>query len=229
MKPSLISCIVPVLNGDRFLGESLESILSQSYRPLEVIVVDDGSTDGTAEVVAAFGDRVTYWWQATAGAAAARNLGLKMAQGEFISFLDADDLWHPEKLARQVARLRQRTDIDLCLTCFQNVWMPELAEEEKRYQEHPLSRPSSAYSLCTLLARRAVFERFGNFNKDLRHGENLIWFFGAAERGAVIEILPDVLMYRRFHLNNLTRNNGLDGFFPILRAWRDYQRRPVSG
>src|SRR5262249_17267514 len=131
MEQSLVSCIVPVFNGERYLGETLDSILAQTYRPREIIVVDDGSTDGTAAVVAAYGKRVTSVWQANAGEMAARNRGLTRARGEFIAFLDADDLWHPEKLARQIARFQERPEIDLSFTRFQNFWVSELATEER--------------------------------------------------------------------------------------------------
>jgi len=100
MKESLISCIVPVFNGERYLPEALQSILSQSYRPLEIIVADDGATDRTAEIAAAFKARVRYMKQDNAGSAAARNLGIHAASGDLLAFLDADDLWHAEKLER---------------------------------------------------------------------------------------------------------------------------------
>ena len=102
MTPGLISCVIPVFNGERYLGEALESVLAQSYQPLEVIVVDDGSTDETAEVARRYGERVRYVWQPNAGETAARNLGLTAAHGEFIAFLDADDVWDSEKLERQI-------------------------------------------------------------------------------------------------------------------------------
>jgi len=226
MKHDLISCIVPVFNGERYLGETLDSILAQTYQPLELIVVDDGSTDGTATVAASYGKRIRYLWQTNAGEAVARNQGLSAAQGEFIAFLDADDLWHPEKLARQMARLQERPELDLSFTRHQNFWMPELAEEAKLYQKQWLAQPLSAYFLSTLLTRRAVFTKFGNFNtNDHPASASMVWFLRAAERGAVIEILPEVLTSRRLHSANLSRTNTLEGMFPILRAWRDYQRR----
>jgi glycosyltransferase involved in cell wall biosynthesis len=107
MKESLISCIVPVYNGERYLGETLDSIFAQTYQPLEIIVVDDGSTDGTATVAASYGQRVRYLCQTNQGKAAARNRGFGAAQSEFIAFIDADDLWHPEKLTRQITRLHE--------------------------------------------------------------------------------------------------------------------------
>src|SRR5438093_12571348 len=109
MKQSMISCVVPVFNGERYLAEALESILEQSYRPLEIIVADDGSTDGTRAVVAHYGTQVRYLWQPNSGPAAARNLGLSAARGEFVAFLDADELGHPEKLERQMARFAARS------------------------------------------------------------------------------------------------------------------------
>ena len=226
MKESLISTIVPVYNGDRYLRETLDSILSQTYRPLEIIVIDDGSNDGTGRVVAEYGERVRYVWQTNAGETAARNRGLALAQGEFVAFLDADDLWHPEKLVRQMARFRERAELDLSFTCFQNFWVPELAQEEERYRQHSLSKPLCGYSICTLLARSTAFERFGRFTDDgSRTPQNMIWFLHASEQGAAIEVLSEVLMYRRFHSNNRSRQVGLDLFFPILKEWRDYQRR----
>src|SRR5215471_9275789 len=122
MKPSLISCVVPVFNGERYLSETLDSILAQTYRPLEIVVVDDGSTDRTADVVASYHDEVHYFKQANTGVPAARNLGISRAAGAFIAFLDADDLWHPEKLERQMACFKARPELEICLTHVQNFW-----------------------------------------------------------------------------------------------------------
>jgi glycosyltransferase involved in cell wall biosynthesis len=231
VKESLISCIVPVYNGERYLRETLDSIFAQSHRPLEVIVVDDGSIDGTAATVVDYGERVHYLWQTNAGEAAARNRGLTVAHGELIAFLDADDLWHPEKLARQVWRLRERPEIDLSFTGFHNFWIPELAEEERRHEGSPLSQPQYGWSTSTLLAPRAIFTRFGNFGADrptAAGSESMIWFLRAAEQGAVIDVLPDVLMRRRLHAANVSRRNPVETFLPILKEWRDHQRRRIT-
>ena len=232
MEGSLISCIIPVYNGERYLQEALDSILAQTYRPLKVIVADDGSTDGTAEVAVAYGERLTYLWQSNQGYAAAKNLGLRAAEGDFIAFLDADDLWHPEKLAKQMARLRERPEIDLCFTRYKNFWMPELAEEERRYQGHAHSQPQSSWSISTLLVRRAAFERFGVFHDGTRGLENMTWFLRSAGRGAVIEVLTDILMYRRFNTESFTRRGPAEVYgnlLPILKEWRDYQRQRETG
>ena len=102
----LISCIIPVYNGQRFLAESLDSIFAQTYRPLEVIVCDDGSTDGTAHVAAEYPQPLVYIHQPNQGSPRARNCGIRAAKGDFLAFLDADDLWRSEKLTRQMARFQ---------------------------------------------------------------------------------------------------------------------------
>src|SRR5215470_4562642 len=206
MTAPLISCIIPVFNGERYLREAVDSILQQGYRPLEIIVVDDGSRDGTAAVAASYGEQLTYLRQANAGPAAARNLGLSVARGEFIAFLDADDLWHPEKLACQMARFTARPELDLCLTHVQNFWTPELQEQVRRFTNHPLAKPFPGYVAPALLARRTFFHAIGGFNADLRHGDVKDWFLRVAEQRAVVEVLPDILVHRRLHETNMSHD-----------------------
>jgi glycosyltransferase involved in cell wall biosynthesis len=231
MKLPLISCIVPVFNGERYLGEALESILKQSYRPFEIIVADDGSTDGTVTVVNGYGDRVRYLKQSNAGVAAARNLGLAAAQGEFVAFLDADDLWHSEKLERQMARFASRPELDYCLAHVQNFW--EIPEEQKRFANHRIAKPLPGYSTCTLLARHRLFATVGQFNAAVNRADDTDWFLRASESGAVMEMLPDVLLYRRLHQTNISRvraANSREQYLLMLKATLDRRRRqnPVA-
>jgi glycosyltransferase involved in cell wall biosynthesis len=201
----LISCIVPVFNGERYLREAIDSILAQSYSRLEVIVTDDGSTDGTPMVIAGFGNRIRSLRQVNQGPATARNLGIRAARGEFVAFLDADDLWHPEKLERQIARFQARPKLQYCLAHAQNFWVAEMRAEAAKYQSHRISQPLPGYVTQTLLARRTVFDMVGMFDTTLAHGDSTEWFLRAAELGAVMEVLPDVLTYRRLHPNNRSR------------------------
>jgi glycosyltransferase involved in cell wall biosynthesis len=228
MKEFLISCIVPVFNGERYLAEALESILEQSYRPIEIIVADDGSTDGTADLIAHYGEQIRYLRQPNAGPAAARNLGLTAAQGEFVAFLDADDLWHPEKLKCQMDRFLARPELDYCVAYVQNFWMPELREEEEKFRGHRISKALPGYSTATLLSRRSFFDAVGQFNPALEHGEGTEWFLRAAEHGAIMELVPDVLLYRRLHQNNRSRlraSMSRDLYLQILIAYLDQRRR----
>jgi len=205
MNKSLISCIIPVFNGERYLKEALDSILAQTYRPLEIIVADDGSTDGTATVVSGYGDQIRYMFQANAGPSAARNLGLSAVEGEFVAFLDADDLWRKEKLALQMVRFEIRPELDLCVTMVQNFWVSELHQEEEQFRKHRIMQPVPGYSSVTLLARRMLFEKVGEFNDSLRHADDTDWFLRAVEQGVAMELLPDVLVYRRLHQTNRSR------------------------
>src|SRR5262245_64311987 len=122
----LVSCIVPVHNGERYLAQAIQSIIGQTYSSLEIIIADDGSTDGTRDVAAGFGGRIQYLHQLNSGAASARNLGLRGANGEFVAFLDADDLWLPEKLERQMKCFMARPELGYCVTYVQNFWDPEM-------------------------------------------------------------------------------------------------------
>jgi len=227
MQSPLISCNVPVYNGERYLKEALDSILVQTYRPLEIIVVDDGSTDGTAEVVAGYNEGVRYVWQPNSGPAAARNRGLSLVQGEFVAFLDADDLWHPEKLERQMARFQDRSELDYCVAHVQNFWIPELREEAEKFRDHRISKALPGYVSSTLLARRSLFDAVGQLNPTLGHGDSTEWFLRAAECGAVMELLPDVLLYRRLHQANRSRllaSQSRKQFLGILKATLDRRR-----
>jgi glycosyltransferase involved in cell wall biosynthesis len=227
MNHSLISCIVPVFNGERYLRETLDSIFAQTYPRFEVIVVDDGSTDGTAAVVAAFGERVRFLQQRNQGPATARNLGVGAAAGEFVAFLDGDDLWHPEKLDRQLACFASDPSLDLCVTHVQNFWIPELSAEAERFRDNRLARPAPGYVTQALLSRRALFDRVGLFNPAIRHGDAQDWFLRAAEAGAVMKLLSDVLVYRRLHHGNFSRqiSETLDDHLRIVKASLDRRRR----
>ena len=108
-----VSAIIPTYNHERFIGEAVDSVLAQTLLPLEVIVIDDGSTDDTAEVLARYGDRIRVIRQDNAGVAAARNAGIAAARGEYLAFLDSDDSWYPHKLELQMARFASQQDLGL--------------------------------------------------------------------------------------------------------------------
>ncbi|SRR5579875_2527316 len=231
MKSNLISCIVPVFNGERYIGEAIESIIAQTYRPLQIIVADDGSRDGTRAVVRGYGEQVTYLWQPNGGPPAARNLGLSAASGEYIAFLDADDLWHPEKLARQMARFQSRPELELCLTQVKNFWVLELIGEERRVLDQGLAVVITACMLSSALARRSLFQAIGQFNPQLFLGDDTDWFRRVSGHGAKFEILQDFLVYRRLHPNSITHGTNIfsrDALLQRVKALID-KRRLLDG
>lgn len=185
IKEPLISVIVPVFNGDRYIGAALESAFKQDYRPIEIIVVDDGSTDYTAEVAQSFED-VIYIHQSNQGVAAARNVGISVAEGEFIAFLDADDLWTQEKLTIKFRNfLEKRTK------------RPAWLKEEQLVEDQMGGVPN-------LVVRKSVFEEVGVFDANCRSGSDLDWVIRTKDakiRGAT---LPHILLYRRIHDLNLS-------------------------
>ena len=223
---SLISCIISGFNGERYLREAIDSVLAQTYQSLELIVADDGSSDGSAKAAAAYGEQLRFVTQPTAGPPATRNLGLSAVRGDFVAFLDADDLWHPEKLGRQMARFEARPELDFCLTHVQLFWITELRAEEEGYRGNPRVQPPG-YATTTLLARRALFDSIGTFNSELWFADAVDWFMRAEDYGAVMEVLPDVLTYRRMHHTNLTRRRdaeGRDEWLQFVKASLDRRR-----
>jgi glycosyltransferase involved in cell wall biosynthesis len=198
VKSGLISVIMPVYNGEAFVGQAIESVLCQPYRPLELIVVDDGSTDRTAALVQRFGDNLRYGYQANRGPAAARNHGLRLAAGEFVAFLDADDLWAADKLAVQLPQLMgAAVDIAVAQTQF-------ICDDGD--QLHLLGEPCPQLLLGAALFRRSVFEQVGIFDESLWYCDDWDWFMRARELNIALQTDPAVVLYYRRHQNNLTRS-----------------------
>jgi glycosyltransferase involved in cell wall biosynthesis len=206
-EPGLVSCIVPAFDAETYVGETIESILAQSYPHREVIVVDDGSTDGTLDALERFGDRIRVIQQPNRGPAAARNRGMCASRGEFIGFLDADDLWVEGKLELQLERFRTRPELALTGGCLKSFWIPELDHERRALEDHPYHRKRAGLSVCSALARRELFERLGGFDPELRMGEDTDWFMRMMKAGEEYEILDDLLVHRRQHTSNLTRRS----------------------
>jgi glycosyltransferase involved in cell wall biosynthesis len=202
----VVSVIIPVFNAERFVREAIDSVFAQTGRPLEIIVVDDGSTDGTANAVRACEEaEVRYVAQANAGPQVARNHGVRLAQGDFIAFLDADDIWEPAKLEVQLTQFAENAALDCSFTRTRLFWEPELKEDEAR---HRASGDVEVDGFCfsTMLVRRSLFDRVGPFDPELKHAGAGDWFGRARELGARIESVEAVLVRRRLHAANLSRN-----------------------
>ncbi|VAW79154.1 hypothetical protein MNBD_GAMMA15-200 [hydrothermal vent metagenome] len=116
--PQLVSVVIPTYNRARLLTAAIDSALAQDYPATEILVIDDGSTDHTADLVAGYGEKVRYFQQANRGAGAARNFGIQQARGEFIAFLDSDDMWRPDKLTLQVSIMNARPDVAMLFSEF---------------------------------------------------------------------------------------------------------------
>lgn len=199
-----VSTVIPVYNGEWYLKAAIQSVMEQTYKNMEVIVVDDGSEDDSASIAGSFKD-IKIIQQPHRGDASARNTGLKHATGGFISFLDADDLWKPEKTEKQMALLLQNDHIDGTFCRFQNFFDPESAVPEwvnkdnftrKKFQNMP--------SLVTLLMRKDKFHKVGLFNETLEVGSDIDWLVRAKEQNINLRLYPEICVLRRLHSKNLS-------------------------
>ena len=221
MKP-LISCIIPTHNGERYLGQAIESLLAQTWQPIEIIVVDDGSTDSSREIAAAFGNPVRVVRQRFANPVMARNYGMTLAAGEFFAFLDQDDLWIPEKLTLQMAALDEEEALDVC------VGMVQRFTQASPKDEMTMVGPAvSGYLTVAMLARRRAFARVGALDPAHFYSDSAEWFLRARACGIGVRMLPQTLVYHRDHDSNRSLTHGdcsRNEFLHLLKSKLDRQR-----
>jgi len=211
----LVSVIIPAYNAAAFLGETLDSALAQTYPNLEIIVVDDGSTDATPEILESYGDRIRVRRQTNAGQAAARNFGARESHGELLAFLDNDDLWDPEKIARQVALLSRFPDA-LAVYCDHRAinaqGQPLSSSGALGYQRASGDILKAMLLSCCIitpglvLLRRRAFDEVGGFNQSqlMRGHDDYDLWLRLATRGSFI-YSPDTLVSYRRHNQQATR------------------------
>ena len=217
-----ISVVIPAHNAERYIGEAVESALMQVPRPMETIVVDDGSTDGTAAALARFSTQIIYVRQDRRGAAAARNEGVRLSRGEFIAFLDADDVWLPGKLASQVRAFELDPSLDLVFAHVRQFLSPELAAGEYARDSAPVpGRLSGA-----MLIRASSFLKVGEFSTQFAAGEFIDWYNRAREAGLKEAMLPEVFYRRRIHRSNqgLLDPSGRQDYLKVIKQALDRRR-----
>jgi glycosyltransferase involved in cell wall biosynthesis len=200
----LVTVIIPVYNGQRYLGQALDSVFAQSYGPREVIVVDDGSTDDSAAIARAY-PSVHYLYQQNQGPGAARNRALAVAQGELIAFLDQDDTWHLEKLRVQVDYLEQHRQIEAVIAHMQIVLEMGTPWPATLNRDHYRSEPP-CYMPSALLTRRTLFAQIGLFNPAYSCSSDSDWFFRVKDAGIPLAVIPQVLLTKRIHPTNQFRD-----------------------
>jgi len=201
-----ISVIITAYECARYLGQAIDSVLAQAWPAQQVMVIDDGSTDGCAEVVHAYGDAVQYFHQANRGAGAARNAGARRAAGDWLAFLDGDDFWEPSKLADQSSAMAADPELEAIFGHVQVFVSPDLAPAQAA-RLHGAPGPVPGYYSSTLLIKRGSFWRVGAFDETLRLGEFIDWYGRAVEAGLRAQLLPATLAWRRIHTTNTTRRN----------------------
>lgn len=197
------SVIIPVFNGERFIREALDSLLNQSYAPVEIIVVDDGSTDNTAQIVRQFASRcpLSYHRQANQGPSAARNRGVALAHGDWIAFLDADDVWYPAKLATHCDYIREYPDVVFFWSDMSYIDEHGRPRKPKQWRD-PFAQIIFNRPVCPLpssvVMRKDIFAQALGFNTLLRCYEDLEFFFRVVTTFPS-KILPRELLAYRCH------------------------------
>jgi Glycosyltransferases involved in cell wall biogenesis len=223
----LVSVIIPVYNYDRYLGEAIESVLSQTYRHLDVIVVDDGSTDQSSEVARRFAERgVRYCYQKHAGIGPARNMGVEVAQGDVLAFLDADDRWPEEKIEQQLRAFEGDPALEMVFG--QAVQLQNGPEWDAGVtNKHPDATTMVPGMVAgTMLIKRDAFLRVGQFPSGWKVGEFIDWYSRAVELQLRSLVLPHVFLWRRIHDSNtgICERQSVTDYARVLKASLDRRR-----
>ena len=239
----LVSVIVPVYNCERYIDEALYSVYHQTYSNIEIIVVDDGSTDRTPEILKNHAQRIRLFHQDNGGAAAARNTALDNASGELIAFIDGDDYWHPQKLSIQVEYLERNPDVGVIAAGIKYYWpnadntYPNPVESfpdeetntfiEVQYEDIFASYPIST---VTILARRGVIERTGRFDPVLRRGQDHDYWMRMAWQTRIHKLEKTLALYRMNPMS-VTFNPGKVNYaaLSIHKALARWGRKTPSG
>ena len=195
----LVSVVIPLFNSELYIEGTLDSVAAQTYAPIEVFVIDDGSTDRSASLVQTHSLPLTYIYQTNQGVSAARNAGISRATGKYIAFLDADDKWASEKLNKQVAILEREPGFAAASGRGKYVGNLELLQHRERM---PFDDENTAYkphSMGSTLYRRELFEKIGLLDETLVHSEDVDFFLRLRDFGYQIFEMDEVVQYVEIH------------------------------
>ncbi len=202
MNSNLVSVIIPVFNAEKYVRDALESVLSQSYKDIELICINDRSTDHSLSVLESFGKKITLINNVNnCGTAESRNKGIRIARGEYLAFIDNDDIWESNKLEVQMNHFRNNPHLDI-ISCYMQCFIsPDISEEIKNIRHCPPD-PMEGYIPSTVIIKRTAFERVGYFESRWKNGESVAWMFKAKDAGLKFGMVDDVLVKRRIHETN---------------------------
>ena len=225
----MVTAAIPVRDGEAYLAEAIESVIAQSRPCEQLIVVDNDSTDRSAEIARGYGAAVEVVFEPRHGIGAARNAALRAARGSHIAFLDADDIWEPEKTALQLAAFKADPELQLVFGHVRQFVSPDLAAAQGAELNVPAEPQPGAY-LGAMLAARAAIEAIGPWAEEVRVSDGLTFMLRAAELGLRQEMLPEVVTLRRVHGGNHSiRNRGERAEFArLLKGSIDRRREAAS-
>ncbi|MEO8300518.1 MAG: glycosyltransferase family A protein [Rhizomicrobium sp.] len=214
-----VTVIVPCYNAARYIGAALESVLNQTRKAGEILVVDDGSTDASAAVIAQYGGAVQYMRQDNQGISAARNHGLGRAQGGLIAFLDADDLWPADSLRDRMALLEADAGLGYAFGWVEPFLSPDIPQTVRAKIQDP-GEARAGRLAGTLLLRRGILEKVGGFDAAFRVGETMDWVARIDAAGFSSRDSGSIVLRRRIHdANTVTKEKSLHAdYLRVLRA-----------
>jgi glycosyltransferase involved in cell wall biosynthesis len=228
-----VSAIITTYNRKAFVLEAVESVLAQTYEDYELIVVDDGSGDGTGEVLAHYGEQLLYTFQPNEGVSAARNRGLEIAQGEFIAFLDSDDLWLPEKLQQQVDFMDEHPQAQICYT--DEIWIrrgkrvnPRKKHAKYSGEIYPHCLPLCIISPSSALMRRGLFEQVGTFDPQLPVCEDYDLWLRVASLVPIFFIPHMLIVKRGGHPEQLSQSSWGNDRYRVMALVKILERGTLS-
>lgn len=216
-----VSVVTTVYNGAAYLRESIDSVLGQSLAPLELIVVDDGSTDATPVILASYGDAIRVHHQPNGGQGAAMMAGIAMARGELLAFIDADDVWPTQRNERLIGALTADASLDAVFGHSEQFVSPELDEETRRRLAPPRTVFAGEVATCMTI-RRSAFDRVGDFDPEYHSSYFVDWLGRAKQSGFRTLMLDDVVLRRRLHENNWGRREAPSRDRLLLKALRQH-------
>lgn len=218
-----VSVLTPVFNCEKFVGEAIESILAQTRKVDEIIVINDGSTDGTMSVLKRYATDIRIIDLPHAGGARALNVGLEVATGDILCFLDADDLWTEEKTERELKVLSSDASLDAVFGLVRQFEGNEpVPMTEILRRAHP---PQSGISKNAMMIRRSAFDRVGAFGRSLRAAEFSEWYMRATTAKVRSRMLDVVVAFRRLHDSNTGRTRRNEQHKENLQALREHLLR----
>lgn len=219
-----ISVLIPAYNAEPYIAQSIDSVLAQTFQPAEIVVFDDGSSDGTYARSKAFGSRIRLLGPERRRIIEARNYLLDQAKHSWIAFQDADDLWMPDKLEKQVAWLQAHPEQEGCLGLAKQFLEPGCTFPPS-YRKAILEEPSAQFFIPNLLVHRRVFDCVGRFEGPDESGTDLDWFVRAHDAGFSFGVVPEVLYRRRWHNTNSSTARDFDNRTILKVIRRSVQRK----
>ncbi|MBR3627772.1 MAG: glycosyltransferase [Elusimicrobia bacterium] len=200
----LISVMMPTYNNGKYIKQAIESIYAQNYNNMEIIVVDDGSTDNTREILNQYKD-VKYFYIEHKGISVARNMALEKSKGEYIAFLDSDDYWLPNKLNTQMQYFKDHPDCQIVFTKYENIFENEELKKNKRAMHEKAIEDTFKQYLPSTVLKKELFDKYGAFDEKFSGIEDAEFIYRISMKGINIKHYIDKVFYiRRIHGKNIT-------------------------